>query len=76
MGSGILPVALPTIARDISISPNLLLWLASIYALAAGCTLLAFGSVADVVGGKKSWLTGPGLYIIFMPVCGLCKTVT
>lgn len=74
MGSGILTVALPTIAHDISLSPNLLLWPASIYALAAGCTLLVFGSIADVVGGKKIWLTGAGFYIVFTLACGLCKT--
>lgn len=74
MGSGILTVALPTIAYDISLSENLLLWPASIYALAAGCTLLVFGSVADVVGGKKVWLTGAGFYIVFTLACGLCKT--
>ena len=76
LGSGILTVALPTIAHDISLSPNLLLWPASIYALAAGCTLLVFGSVADVVGGKKMWLTGAGFYIVFTLACGLCKTGT
>lgn len=74
MGSGILTVALPTIVHDISLSENLLLWPASIYALAAGCTLLVLGSVADVVGGKKIWLTGAGFYIVFTLACGLCKT--
>lgn len=74
MGSGILTVALPTIAADISLSENRLLWPASIYALAAGCTLLVFGSVADVVGGKRMWLTGTGLHIVFTLACGLCRT--
>ena len=74
MGSGILTVALPTIARDIGLKENLLLWPASVYALSAGCTLLIFGSVADVVGSKRIWLTGAGLYIAFTLACGLAKT--
>ena len=74
MGSGILTVALPTIARDIGLSNNLLLWPASVYALSAGCTLLIFGSVADVVGSKRVWLTGAGLYIAFTLACGLART--
>ena len=74
MGSGILTVALPTIARDIDLSDNLLLWPASVYALSAGCTLLIFGSVADVVGSKRVWLTGAGLYIAFTLACGLAQT--
>ena len=74
MGSGILTVALPTIARDIGLSQNLLLWPASVYALSAGCTLLIFGSVADVVGSKRVWLAGAGFYIAFTLACGLAKT--
>lgn len=74
MGSGILTVALPTIARDINLSPNLLLWPASVYALAAGCTLLIFGAVSDVVGSKKVWLAGAGVYIAFTLACGLART--
>ena len=74
MGSGILTVALPTIARDIDLSNNLLLWPASVYALSAGCTLLIFGSVADVVGSRRVWLTGAGLYIAFTLACGLART--
>ncbi len=74
MGSGILTVALPTIARDINLSSNLLLWPASVYALAAGCTLLIFGAVADVVGSKRVWLAGAGFYIAFTLACGLART--
>lgn len=74
MGSGILTVALPTIARDIGLRDNLLLWPASVYALSAGCTLLIFGSVADVVGSKRVWLTGAGFYIVFTVACGLART--
>ena len=52
MGSGILISALPRIAKDIGLSEALLLWPASVYALAAGCFLLIFGAVADIVGAK------------------------
>ncbi len=52
----------------------MLLWPASVYALAAGCTLLIFGSVADLVGSKPVWLLGASLYIVFTIACGLAKT--
>ena len=74
MGSGILTIALPRLSQDLSLSPSLLLWPASVYALTAGCTLLIFGSVADVVGAKKVWLTGSCLYTLFTLACGLAKT--
>ena len=53
---------------------NLLLYPASVYALSAGCTLLIFGSVADLVGSKPIWLLGASLYIAFTIACGLAKT--
>ncbi|PQE07097.1 MFS transporter protein [Rutstroemia sp. NJR-2017a BVV2] len=74
MGSGILTIALPRLSQDLSLPPNLLLWPASVYALTAGCTLLIFGTVADVVGAKKIWLTGSCLYTMFTLACGLAQT--
>ncbi|PQE28275.1 integral membrane protein [Rutstroemia sp. NJR-2017a BBW] len=74
MGSGILTVALPRLSQDLSLPSNLLLWPASVYALTAGCTLLVFGTVADVVGAKKVWLTGSCLYTMFTLACGLAQT--
>ena len=52
MGSGVLISALPRIADDIGLEEGFLLWPASVYALAAGCLLLIFGSIPDVVGAK------------------------
>ncbi|RYO90849.1 hypothetical protein DL763_005175 [Monosporascus cannonballus] len=74
MGSGILTVALPTIVRDVDLDGTLLLWPASVYALAAGCTLLPFGAVGDVIGAKRVWLTGAALYSFFTLAVGLCRT--
>ncbi|RYP66130.1 hypothetical protein DL771_007964 [Monosporascus sp. 5C6A] len=74
MGSGILTVALPTIVRDVGLDGMLLLWPASVYALAAGCTLLPFGAVGDVVGARRVWLTGAALYSLFTLAVGLCRT--
>ncbi|KAL8723979.1 MAG: hypothetical protein Q9181_007041 [Wetmoreana brouardii] len=74
LGSGLLTTALPRIARDIGLEENLLLWPASVYALAAGCLLLIFGAVADVVGAKFVWVTGSFLYVVFTLAVGLSQT--
>ena len=74
MGSGILISALPRIANDIGLSEGFLLWPASVYALAAGCLLLIFGAMADVVGAKIIWVTGSFLYMIFTVAVGLSRT--
>ncbi|KAL8942675.1 MAG: hypothetical protein Q9216_001529 [Gyalolechia sp. 2 TL-2023] len=74
LGSGLLTVALPQIAQDIGLDESLLLWPASVYALAAGCLLLIFGAVADVVGAKLVWVTGSFLYVVFTLAVGLSQT--
>ncbi|GLB09282.1 hypothetical protein AtubIFM57258_005199 [Aspergillus tubingensis] len=74
MGSGILTVALPQMAIDLHLDEDILLWPASVYALAAGCTLLLFGSIADAVGDKIIWITGSILYAIFTLACGFAQT--
>lgn len=73
-GSGILTTALPQIATDIHLSRDLIFGPASVYALAAGCTLLAFGSVADIVGSKRMWLLGSGVSCPLILACGLART--
>jgi MFS family permease len=74
MGSGVLISALPRIADDVGLAPGYLLWPASVYALAAGCLLLIFGVVADVIGAKLVWVTGSFLYVIFTVAVGLSRT--
>lgn len=74
MGSGVLISALPRIADDVNLAPGFLLWPASVYALSAGCLLLVFGAVADIVGAKLVWVTGSFLYAGFTIAVGLSKT--
>ncbi|KAI9837840.1 MAG: hypothetical protein M1819_006774 [Sarea resinae] len=74
MFSGILTVGLPTIAADLALQPNLLLWPASVYALTCGCTLLLSGAIADVVGSRFMYLTGCGMLAAFTLGCGLART--
>jgi MFS family permease len=76
LGSGILTVALPRLSRDLDLEPSLILWPASVYALTAGCTLLIFGAIADVVGARNVWLAGSCLFAVFTLACGLAQTGT
>ncbi|KAH8602208.1 efflux pump protein [Bisporella sp. PMI_857] len=74
LGSGLLTVALPRIARDLQLPHELLLWPAAIYGLTCGCTLLISGAVADVLGRRLILITGSFLYAAFTLGCGLCST--
>ncbi|KMP01687.1 efflux protein [Coccidioides immitis RMSCC 2394] len=74
MGSGILIAALPRIAKDVSISEGLILWPAAVYSLAAGCLLLMFGAVADIIGPKLMWVTGSFLFVAFTVAVSAART--
>lgn len=74
MLTGLLVVSLPTIARDINLKESLLLWPASVNSLTCGCTLLFSGTVADVIGGKKVYLTGVFLLSLTTVACGVCTS--
>lgn len=74
MLGGILVVSLPTMARDLGLSQNLLLWPAGVNALACGCTLLLSGSISDVVGGRKVYLIGIFSLTVTTIACGVCRT--
>ncbi|OBT39729.1 hypothetical protein VE00_09844 [Pseudogymnoascus sp. WSF 3629] len=74
MLAGILVVSLPTMAAELGLSQDLLLWPASVSALACGCTLLLSGSIADVAGGRRIYLLGVFLMAITTIACGVCKT--
>lgn len=74
MLAGLLVVSLPTMARDLKLSDALVLWPASVNALSCGCTLLLFGSVADIVGGRKMYLIGTFCLMLTTIACSVCRT--
>ncbi|KAK2803284.1 hypothetical protein FQN51_003702 [Onygenales sp. PD_10] len=74
MGSGILIAALPQIAKEPGITEDLVLWPAVVYALAAGCLVLLFVAIADVIGARLMWITGSFLFLIFAVAIGASRT--
>ncbi|RMZ89218.1 hypothetical protein DV736_g3555, partial [Chaetothyriales sp. CBS 134916] len=72
--TGILVVALPTMARKLGISEVLLLWPSSVYSLGLSCCLLLMGSIADMVGNRPVFLIGSLLYTAFTLAVSLART--
>lgn len=73
-GTGILVAALPRVAVDVNLSEALIFWPVAVYNLAAGCLLLIFGAVADIIGTKLMWLSGTYLYIVFTLAVGFSRS--
>jgi EmrB/QacA subfamily drug resistance transporter len=67
-------VALPQIKLDLHASFSDLQWVIDAYAVALAAFLLLWGSLADLKGRKKVFLTALGFFTISSLACGLSKT--
>ncbi|MDP9116131.1 MAG: MFS transporter [Actinomycetota bacterium] len=63
-------VALPRIQRDLGFSQSGLAWVVNGYVLMAGGLLLLGGRLADVLGRRRLFLLGVGLFAIASATCG------
>ncbi|KAK5107135.1 hypothetical protein LTR62_001693 [Meristemomyces frigidus] len=72
--NGLTTVALPTMARELSIPESLQLWPTSMQALTTGCTLLLSGTIADALGPRFMYLVGTVLQAGTILGCGLSRT--
>ncbi|MBP2384378.1 MFS transporter [Brachybacterium sacelli] len=67
-------VALPTLNEALSLGSVQSLWVADIYALAAGVVLVPAAVVADRYGRKRLYLLGLGVAIVSAILAGLAPT--
>jgi EmrB/QacA subfamily drug resistance transporter len=67
----IVNVALPSIKTDLGFSQDNLQWVISAYALLFGGTLLLGGRLADVLGRRRMFVAGLGLFALSSLLCGL-----
>jgi MFS family permease len=72
--NGMITTGLPTIASEIGIPPQTMYWPLAVYSLTAGICLIAAGTVADVVGTRRVFLTGTLLLSAFTLGCSLSRT--
>src|ERR671933_1078478 len=67
-------VALPDIQRSLSSSFTDLQWVVDAYALTLAALLLSAGSVADLYGRKRVFLTGIALFTLSSLLCGVATS--
>src|SRR3954462_2482916 len=72
----IVNVALPAIQKDLNASVSELQWVVDAYALTLASLLLVSGSVADVIGRRRVFVTGLILFSLASLACGLAGTPT
>ena len=71
LDSAIVVVALPSIDRDLSFSAGNLQWVLSAYLLSFGGLLLLGGRAADLLGRRRVFMVGTGLFALASLGCGL-----
>src|SRR4051794_10938645 len=67
----IVNVALPSIKTDLNFSQTNLQWVVSSYAILFGGTLLLGGRLADILGRRRVFIAGLGLFALSSLLCGL-----
>src|SRR5204862_6510001 len=72
----IVNVALPAIQKDLHANFTDLQWVIDAYALMLASVLLVSGSLADIVGRRRIFVLGLGLFSAASLACGLATTPT
>ncbi len=67
-------VALPSIQRDLGFSSSGLAWVVNAYLIAFGGLLLLAGRLGDLVGHKRVFLAGLGIFTSASLCCGLAQS--
>src|SRR5256886_1716235 len=66
----IVNAALPAIKTDLGFSETSLQWVVSAYAIIFGGALLLGGRLADILGRRRMFVTGLGLFAVSSLLCG------
>src|SRR3954454_1737819 len=76
LDSAIVVVALPSIHADLGFSARDLQWVLSAYLLSFGGLLLLGGRAADLLGRRRMFIVGTGLFALASLACGEAGSAT
>ncbi len=67
---------LPTIARDLNVSPGAAQYTLAVFMIGAALGQIAYGPITDKYGRKKPLLVGLWIYTIGATICALAPTIS
>src|ERR1700750_1615855 len=70
----IVNVALPSIQHDLGFSQGSLTWVINAFLVTFGSFLLLAGRLGDLLGRKRVFLAGVGLFTVASALCGLAAS--
>lgn len=71
LDTSIANTALPTIARDLNASPADSVWVVNAYQLALVVSLLPFASLGEIIGYRRVYVWGLGVFTVASLLCAL-----
>jgi EmrB/QacA subfamily drug resistance transporter len=74
LDSGIMNIALPTLARTFNSSLATMAWTVTLYSLSLTGTIIVFGRLSDKVGRLKIYAWGLTVFSVASALCGLSHT--
>lgn len=74
IASSSITLALPTIGRDLGIGLGDTNWIVSAFILSISMLLLPIGRLSDIVGHRRIYLFGVGLFALTALACGLAQS--
>jgi MFS transporter, DHA2 family, multidrug resistance protein len=75
LDSSVVNIALPTIARDLGVSPAQSIWVINAYQLAVVVSLLPLASLGDVFGYRRVYATGLAVFALAALVSALSHSL-
>ncbi len=75
LSGSIVNISLPTIAHDFGVGISEIEWIVVAYLLTAGSLLLTFGRLGDILGYKRVYIAGFGIFTVASLFCGLAQGV-
>jgi EmrB/QacA subfamily drug resistance transporter len=70
----IVNVALPSIQHDLGFSQSSLAWVVNAYLIAFGGLLLLVGRLGDLIGRKRIFIAGLGVFTLASILCGVAQS--
>lgn len=71
-----LSVALPEMERDLDASVGTVQWVINAYALVFGVLIVTGGRIADIIGRRRTFFLGAGIFAFFSLLAGLAPDAT
>jgi DHA2 family multidrug resistance protein-like MFS transporter len=75
LSTAIANIALPSMAHELRATPSESIWVVNAYQLAVTVTLLPLSALGDIIGYRRVYLWGLGVFTVAALACGVAETL-